>query len=176
MASTATLISRAEYDARTAAGERLDFDDGVIIPMPNNDSLHDGIKLSLARLLNRQLEDPIEAGNELAFEVAPDRVRHPDVAVCLTRRARIAGKRFQGPPDLAIEIVSDSDSAKDLDDKIRLYLKHGARAVWVVWPEDQRIDIHQLGQPVRAYHAGETLANEEPIPSFRLSIAALFQL
>jgi len=175
MTTTAVLVSRDEYDARTAAGERLDYDDGVIIPMPNNDALHDRIKAKLARQLNRQLDDPCEAANEQAFEIAPDRVRHPDVAVCLQPRAPTPGRKMQGPPDLAIEIVSDSDIAKELDEKIRQYLNYGARAVWVVWPDDRRIDIHQSGQPTRSYAASQTLANEEPVPTFRLSVAALFE-
>jgi Uma2 family endonuclease len=45
------------------------------------------------------------------------------------------------PPDLAIEIVSDPDRAKDLDSKIHLYLDNGAKAVWVVWPAARRMDI-----------------------------------
>ncbi len=174
MASTVVLVSREEYDARTAAGERLDYDDGVIVPMPNNDSLHDRIKARLVRQFNRQLEDPTEAANEQTFEVAPNRVRHPDVAVCLVPRPAEAGKKIQGAPDLAVEIVSDSDTAKDLDDKIRLYLRHGAKAVWVVWPEDRRVDVHQLGQPVRAFAAGDVIVGEEPVPRFRLAVAELF--
>ena len=61
MVATEVLTSRAEYDARTAAGERLEFDEGNIIEMPNSDSLHDRIKAILARQMNRQLPDPIEA-------------------------------------------------------------------------------------------------------------------
>ncbi len=174
MASTAILASLDEYDARTAAGERLEFDRGVFIPMPNNDSLHESVKTKLVRQLNRQLDDPIEAGNELTFEVAPSRVRHPDVALLLRPRRAVAGRRFQGAPDLAIEIVSASDSASDLDDKIHLYLANGARAVWVVWPGPQRIDIHQTNQPIRQYHAADTLSGEEPVPQFRLPVSSLF--
>lgn len=174
MASTAVLISRFEYDARIAAGERLEYDDGQIIEMPNNDSLHDGIKATLVRQLNRQLDDPMEAANEQAFEVAPNRIRHPDVAVCLQPRPRVAGEKFQGPPDLAIEIVSESDTAQELDLRIRLYLENGAHAVWVVWPQARRIDIHQAHAATRHYEADDTLTGEVPIPAFRLAVAAIF--
>ena len=174
MVATEVLISRAEYEARTAAGERLEFDDGNIIEMPNNDSLHDRIKAKLVRQLNRQLPDPIEAANEQAFEVAPDRVRHPDVAVCLEPQAGVAGQKLKGAPDLAIEIVSISESAQDLHAKIRLYLETGATAVWVIWPEGQEVEIHQLNQPTRLIGSNGVIENEEPVPSFRLPVAALF--
>jgi Uma2 family endonuclease len=175
MASTAVQISRSEYDARTAAGERLEYDNGAVIEMPNNDSVHDWIKAIFNRALNRQLDDPIVAANELAFEVAPGRIRHPDVAVCLFPRPIESGKKLQGAPDLAIEIVSESDTAQDLDNRVRLYLENGARAVWVVWPNARRIDIHQLHAPTRHYEWGDTLVGEEPIPQFRLPVAALFE-
>ena len=174
MASTAILASLDEYDVRTAAGERLEFDRGVLIPMPDNDSLHESVKAKVVGQLNRQLDDPIQAGNELTFEVSPNQVRHPDVAVLLRPPAAIAGHRLQGAPQLAIEIVSPSDNASDLDEKINLYLANGARAVWVVWPGPQRIDIHQTGQPTRHYYAADTLAGEEPVPQFRLPVSSLF--
>ncbi|MBM3769631.1 MAG: Uma2 family endonuclease, partial [Acidobacteria bacterium] len=149
MASTAVLTSRAEYDARTEAGERLEFDDGQVIEMPNNDSLHDGIKARLLGELHRQLPEEVVAGNEMAFELVKDRVRIPDIAVCITPRPELAGVRFQGAPELAVEIVSPSESAYDLHAKIQLYLENGAQAVWVVWPDTRQVDIHQAGKPTR---------------------------
>ena len=175
MASTAVLVSESEYDARTAAGERLEYDDGAIIEMPNNDSVHDRIKSRFGRWLNRQLDDPAEAGNEVAFEVAPNRFRHPDVSVVLRPQPVVAGRKFQGAPDLVIEIVPYSDTAQDLDNRVRLYLENGSRAVWVVWPEPRRIDIHQLHAPTRHYEFGDTLSGEEPIPQFQMAVAKLFE-
>ena len=175
MASSAALVSRSEYDARTAAGERLEYDDGAIIEIPNNDSVHDWIKGIFVRSLNRRLDDPIMAANEQAFEVTPNQIRHPDVAVCLFPRVVVSGKKLQGAPDLVIEIVSYSDTAQDLDNRVRLYLENGARAVWVVWPEPRRIDIHQLHAPTRHYEFGDTLSGEEPIPQFRMEVAKLFE-
>lgn len=171
--ATATLVSRAEYDARTAAGERLEFDDGVILERPNNDSLHDMLKTEISWQLSRQLSDPARVCAELTFEVAPQRVRHPDVSVLLTPRPALAGQRMQGAPDLAIEIVSESDSAEELGNRIDLFLRRGARAVWVVWPKRRLIDVHQANAPTRHYGAGDTLAGEDPVPQFRLDVGAL---
>lgn len=175
MGAIAVLVSRAEFDARTAAGERLEYDDGQVIEMANNDSLHEGIKSDLSRELSAQLPRTYDLGAEITFEVTPDCIRQPDISVCLTRPARTLGKKRQGAPDLAIEIVSPSDSAADLDRKIRLYLAHGAKAVWGMWPEAQRLDVHQSGQPTRHYEVTDTIMGEEPIPEFRLALATLFE-
>lgn len=169
----ATLVSRAEYDARTAAGERLEYDDGVVLAMPNNDSIHDGTKGDFNWSLVRSLQDPARVFVETAFEVEPDRVRHPDLAVLLTPRPRESGVKFKGAPDLAIEIVSESDTAEELANRVDLFLRNGATAVWVVWPRRRVIDVHQSGEPTRHYGAGSVLTGEEPIPAYRLDVGAL---
>lgn len=169
----ATLVSRAEYDARTAAGERLEYDDGLILEMPNNDSLHDHLKTELNWMLAKFLENPARVCAELTFEVEPNRIRHPDLSVILEPLPVVAGRKFQGAPDLAIEIVSESDTAENLANRIDLFLRNGATAVWVVWPRRHVIDIHQSGQPTRHYAAGSVLTGEQPVPGFRLELATL---
>ena len=96
MGAIAVLVSRAEFDARTAAGERLEYDDGQVIEMANNDSLHEGIKSDLSRELSAQLPRTYDLGAEITFEVTPDCIRQPDISVCLTRPARTLGKKRQG--------------------------------------------------------------------------------
>jgi Uma2 family endonuclease len=61
---------------------------------------------------------------------------------------------FEGAPALAIEVVSDSNTAARLDLKMHLYLARGAEEVWIVYPKTRR---------VRAYFPdghGETLSAE----------------
>lgn len=154
------MASLDVFETGIAAYESLD-----------NDSVHESIKIQLVSQLNQQ---GILAASTVTFEVTPGCIRHPDVAVLLRRPEPVRGRFWQGAPDLAVEIVSDSDMAMDVDDKIHLYLAHGARAVWVVWPRSQRVDIHQTHQPTRQYHAADTLAGEEPVPQFRSPIASLF--
>lgn len=174
MASTAISISRADYDALTAAGERLDYDEGQVIEMPNNDSLHDVIKGKLVRALLRQLPEDVFAASELTFEIAPNKIRHPDVALLLATPVGVAGRKLSGSPDLAIEVVSPTENALDLHAKVHLYLQHGAQAVWVVWPDTQVVDIHQPNLPTRHVDADGVIAGEQPVPEFRLAVRELF--
>ncbi len=173
MATVPVLVSKAEYEARAAAGERVEYSDGIVEAMPNNDSVHDILKGRLATLLARGLPETALVVNEMAFDVTPAHVRHPDVAVLLKPRRMQEGRKVQGAPELAIEIVSDSDTAEYLDGRIELYLNNGAQAVWVVWPRARRMDIHQPGQPTRHLRGG-ILSGEIPVPQFRLDIADLF--
>lgn len=141
--------------------------------MPNNDSVHDAIKFEFNASIARQLPEPAMIGNEMAFDVTPVHVRHPDVAVMLRPVRREAGRKVQGAPDLAIEVVSDSDTAASLDDRVELYLNHGATAVWVAWPHSRRVDIHQKGKPTRHIREG-VIQGEEPIPNVCIELAKLF--
>jgi Uma2 family endonuclease len=45
-------------------------------------------------------------------------------------------------PELCIEIVSPSNSRKELDEKIAAYLAAGAREVWIVYPQSKRCEFH----------------------------------
>ena len=78
------------------------------------------------------------------------------------------------PVPESIEIVSPSESARDLHAKVRRYRENGARAVWVIWPEDRQLDIHQSHQPTRHLGVDDVIEGEEPIPAFRLTVAAIF--
>ncbi len=49
-------------------------------------------------------------------------------------------------PDLAIEVLSPSESADTVDRKITAYLDAGVTEVWVIIPETQHIYVHGIGR------------------------------
>jgi Uma2 family endonuclease len=61
-------------------------------------------------------------------------------------------------PDLAVEILSPGESPGRFASKLRFYLLHGVRLVWVVDPPAQTIIVYTPGQA-----AGPTQLNEEPV-------------
>lgn len=85
----------------------------------------------------------LEAGYKLS-ENPPTWIQ-PDASFLGLDRARgTAGEDyFTGGPDLAVEIVSPSESARDLEHKVRLLLAAGSQAVWVIYPESQSVHVHQ---------------------------------
>lgn len=110
----------------------------------------------------------------MTFEIAPNKIRHPDVAVLLKKPAGVAGRKLSGSPDLAIEAVPPAENALDLHAKVHLYLQHGARAVWVVWPDTKVVDIHQPNEPTRHIEVDGVIEPEQPVPEFRLAVRELF--
>ena len=81
-------------------------------------------------------------GDEPEDEV--DTIVQPDIVVyCDRSKLTKAGAR--GAPDISIEILSPSTSKKDLNDKFRLYERHGVREYWVVDPAGDWLCVYCLG-------------------------------
>ncbi len=84
-------------------------------------------------------------------------------------------KPFMGAPTLAVEVVSASESAAELNDKINDYLTYGAEAVWVIYPEAQKLHVHQPNsKTITVYEADDTLQDEALLPGLSVTIRDLF--
>jgi Uma2 family endonuclease len=67
----------------------------------------------------------------------------PDVSFLTTERAQGTARDqyFLGGPEIAVEVISPSESANDIQRKLDLLLGSGSRAVWVVYPESQTVHV-----------------------------------
>ncbi|HVA91863.1 MAG TPA: Uma2 family endonuclease [Chloroflexota bacterium] len=82
---------------------------------------------------------------------------------------------FPGAPDLVVEIASPSQFRPVLGAKAWLWLRRGARLVWVVWPRQQEIDVWTPGQETpRTLRLGDAVEGGDVLPGFTLSLADLF--
>ena len=79
---------------------------------------------------------------------------------------------FLGAPDLAIEVVSPSESARDLNKKVSLMLKSGSLAVWVIYPEERTVQVHR---PDGTSYAADTLTLPELLAGWEAPVASLFE-
>jgi len=53
-------------------------------------------------------------------------------------------------PEICIEVVSPSNSVKEMDEKRTAYLAAGAQEVWIVYPRSRRCDFHGSHGPLAA--------------------------
>jgi Uma2 family endonuclease len=75
----------------------------------------------------------------------PDSWLIPDVSV--THRDQAAsGKYYEGAPLIAIEVISESNTAGKIDRKIEKYLANGGQEVWVFYRETRRVLTHFAGR------------------------------
>ena len=76
----------------------------------------------------------------------PDTVRAPDAAFLSYPRADIspdAAGFIEGPPDLAVEVVSPGDTEREVAAKVDDYLAAGTPLVWVVRPRARTVTVHR---------------------------------
>jgi Uma2 family endonuclease len=81
---------------------------------------------------------------------------------------------FPGPPDLAVEVVSPSDRAADVQQKVQAWLQHGAQLVWVVEPKSQTISIYRPDGSATVLQSSATLEGDPVLPGFRYDVRRLF--
>ena len=78
-------------------------------------------------------------------------------------------------PDLAIEVLSPSETASDVQEKLDDYKAAGTSLVWVVDPERRTVMIIPSDAPVRWLHKGDTLDGGEVIPGFTCPVSEIFE-
>ncbi len=110
------------------------------------------------------------------LERTPASLVGPDVAYAspeLVRRTPEDSAYYEGPPTLAVEILSPSDRIEDVVVKVRKYLKVGT-VVWEVNPEYQTVMVHRPGQTVEVYNITQELVGDPYLPGFRVAVAEFF--
>jgi Uma2 family endonuclease len=118
---------------------------------------------------------------EMLFELPRvSRQRRPDVSyVSYSRWPRNKplprAASWLVAPDLAVEVVSPTDLAVALVDKVHEYFQAGVRGVWVVWPNVQQVYVYQSPVEVAVVPATGVLSGADILPGFQLPVASLFE-
>jgi Uma2 family endonuclease len=118
-------------------------------------------------------------GADGMLRLAPGLVRIPDVAF-LSMDKFPNGRFPKGAiaalaPDLAVEVLSDSNTKQEMADKLDEYFTHGARLVWYVDPRARTIEVFTgLAASPRTLAEADTLDGGDVLPGFELSIRELF--
>jgi len=108
---------------------------------------------------------------------APDILRGPDVAI--VRKERVpsgsgADGWLEGAPDVAVEVIGDAQTHSDLAAKALEFLAAGAKLVWVIDAERERVVQYSRPDHVQVLSAPEDLDGGEALPGFRCRVAELF--
>lgn len=113
-----------------------------------------------------------EAGGYIMNE---GNVFNPDVAyIAKTRLPEIPDREAPVPPDLAVEIKSPTDSKRALRRKAEHYLDAGTAIVWLVFPDEQIIEIYVPDQDVVAVSVDGTLDGGSILPGLSIAVQLIF--
>jgi Uma2 family endonuclease len=163
-------------------GPRYELINGRLVERPM------GAKASLIAVTLTSLLGPFARGQLLGLVFGSDcgyqcfvsdakRVVFPDAS--FIRRGRLPNDvppdgHVRIPPDLALEVVSPSNMAEDLMQKIEDYLQAGVRMIWVVFPKSRTILVFRPDHSVSMLKPENELSGEDVIPGFSCRVAELF--
>jgi Uma2 family endonuclease len=118
---------------------------------------------------------------EMIFDFRPklNRERRPDVAfVSFERWPRDRGipqtRSWAVIPDLAVEIVSPTNTAVNVAEKLQEYFLVGLRQVWVVYPRQAWVYVYTQAASVRILTSADELDAGDVLPGLRISVQDLF--
>lgn len=107
----------------------------------------------------------------------PDRLRGPDVAIVRAERVP-TGKGvdgwLDGAPDIAVEVVGDRQTISEMTKKALEYLAAGAKMVWSVDAEPQRIVLFTPPNQVKILGADDILDGGDVLPGFQCKVSEMF--
>ena len=107
----------------------------------------------------------------------PDSVRAPDVSFVRGDRVTrdiLARGFLPMAPDLAVEVVSPSETAEEVDEKVNEYISAGTEQVWLVYNRTQTIRVHYRDRTSATFHVGDVIDGGETVPDFRFPLSELF--
>jgi Uma2 family endonuclease len=92
----------------------------------------------------------------------------------LVAASRADDRIFNGPPVLAVEILSPSDTQEEIVEMVQLDLEAGV-IVWVVELEFRLVRIHRPGQVPVVLNDTQEVVGDPELPGLRIPVAAFFE-
>lgn len=162
---------------------RVELVRGRIVREPRPASAHGWLsgKLTMAIGVHASEHGLGIAVTETGFllRVDPPTVRGPDVAFIARENLPADGlsltRFWTVAPDLAVEVLSPSNTAAEIQEKVLEYLECGSRLVWVVDPATRCITVYRSRQDIRLLMEGDALEGDDVLPGFQLPLAELFE-
>lgn len=158
--------------------------DGEIVALAHPRKINSIIAAFIVRMLGNFVDDNTIAayvlGADGGYTLGEQDARVPDASVIYRDRIPDLDNRTDViAPDLAVEVISPSESPHHVSEKTALYLRTGTKIVWNVYPDSQSVDvwtqIDLKTMQVRRLTKEDTLDGGDVLPGFSLPIRQLFE-
>jgi Uma2 family endonuclease len=155
--------------------------DGVLVRKPVG--LYESVvALELAFYLQafvHQHKLGLVAGADGMMKIVPGQIRYPDVSFISWGRLRGHDLRKEKvprlAPDLAVEVLSESNTKAEMDAKVREYFAGGVSLVWIIDPESESAEVYTAVHQVERIGADGSLSGEQVLPGFEVGLRDLFE-
>ena len=177
------FLSAADYARLPKSSDRDELQGGLLVSEPRPLPRHGRVVARLTHLISDFVAahtlGVVLTDSGFLLSSNPDTIRGPDVA--FVRRDRYdstleAQQFFSGAPDLAVEVLSPSNSPAEIHAKVADYLAAGCPLVWIIDPERRLADVYRTLLAPRRIEATGTLDGEDVLPGFSIAVAAVVDL
>jgi Uma2 family endonuclease len=155
------------------------------LPMTIRNRFHSQILAQVIYVLKRWLAQQskprgVVLGGEAGVRLRQDAETTVGVDVAYVTAEHMARQTdettlIDGPPVLAIEILSPSDTQESIDEKMDTYLGAAVPLVWVIDPHDQTVTVYRPGAAPELFNIRQEVSAEPHLPGFRVPVAELFE-
>jgi Uma2 family endonuclease len=157
-------------------GSQQELIRGVVVTMPPPGGRHGAccVRISSRLFLHvdaNRLGTVVSNDTGFVTDRDPDTVRGPDVSFWSKERLPEVPEGYPTvAPDLVVEVVSPGDHFSRLQNKVRHYLTHGVKLVWVVDPEDRSVTVYRSLTQGSILTENDTLTGNDVVPGFSVPV------
>ena len=182
-------LTFAEWQSLPETKRRCEVVDGVLLMPPSPTDEHQWLGGVIFRRMSLFVEERalgivLIAPRDVLIRREPLRVRQPDILYLsdvragVRRPADLVGQsRLETPPDLVVEVLSPSNTRRDMEEKLADYRSIGVLECWLADFPARTVEVLRLSADaavtVSVYGMGDTLRSEV-LPGFALPVADIF--
>ena len=155
--------------------------DGVLVEKPMG-YFESGIAMALGFYLELYFEEHpigIVGGESGPMKTTPGQVRMPDVSVVLVDRLTDEMLRTQKvlglAPDLAVEVLSESNTRREMDRKLQEYFDAGVRLVWYIDPVARTAQVFRSHDVCESITEDQELLGGDLLPGFAVKLSDVLE-
>ena len=179
MSTTTHLMTAEEFSNLHDEPNRHALIKGELLTMPPPNLKHGLVTMKLAAPLAAYVHASgfgiVTAESGFILGRDPDTVLGPDIAFIRGDRiSTIPDGYVELVPDLAVEVISPSQFKPEAIRKASLWLHHGAREVWLIYPKTRTIDIRRPTGENQQLRDGDVLTGGDIIPGFQIPVSEIF--
>jgi Uma2 family endonuclease len=171
---TTTLLSFEEFERLPDEPGKVELLDGELIQLPPAKRKHMAVARRIYLLLVRAVAEAGNSANldevyfETGYKFSSRAWLQPDVSI--PYRDQPCGDYFESAPALAVEVISESITAAQMDRKMKIYLANGGVEAWLVYPDTRCVWVYHEG------HAEEFegVLRSSLLPGLELDLTQLF--
>lgn len=178
------LFTYADYkEWELAQGERYELIHGEAFAMSAPNERHQLILMELFSQFHVYLRGkpckvfpaPYDVRLFYARDESDDTVVQPDITVVCDEKKR-GSEGCHGAPDLVAEILSPSNSATEMERKLRLYKQAGVREYWVVDGENNGLTVFHFGDMRFNVYKGDDTVPVAVLPGLNIILPQVFEV